>query len=823
MSLIIERGWKEINYELKRLPGQNHYKMVQNFEKLHLTTARNLNRIVFLKRCKKKSLIPDCVKCQLPPVKKPSAAAKMLKEKLEKRMLKDEIADAYKEVANSMETIHDIRNALISTVPHLYNEIETLIFHKRNKIFESNKSTHRQKLQKLMGRLEKEEHKTQTKILSKTPKCVENLSSRQLSKDELATLSLGLNFAVPDKNHNKMLLETAMYLEQIISEIDDDEIGEVEKNCVKSQVCKVLMSDYSQPDNSIEKVPKWIKSSITSLKQDKSIIIIKADKGNTTVILDRAEYESKMDVLISSGPYKEALKDPTTVHFESTKKLLQKLGDDNKISKPTMWNLKPFEEVCPRIYGVPKLHKENLPLRPIVDYRYSPCYKTSLFLKKIFKTLTDNHEHTLKNSYDFVERIKDKILDPMDVMISFDVVSLFTNVPITITIQIVKRKLETMSNWKRLAENLTTDDIMEMLKLCLENYFTWRGKFYIQIEGMPMGSPLSPVLAEIFLQEMERTLIPNQPDIKCWFRMVDDVFAIIRRRSHVKILKMLHDYPGGLTFTIDEGDIVNNSINFLDVTITKNGDGSLSRKVFRKETHSNRYLDWNSHHHRSQKISVIDSLVMRAIRICDSNSIDAELKFIERVLIGNGYPAHVLNRRIDYMKNRSNTTSSQNKDEKWCAIPFCGDVTYKVASIIRSGLNRNLGYYTGRKLSSFITNYKDKRNRVNAGIYKILCNCGAIYIGETKRDFRIRQKEHEADIRLGRIGPSPLAEHEHNNPGHTVQVGSIALIDKEPRYFQRKLKEGLHIKKAKRTQQTMNRNDGQDIGSQWLPFLFKLI
>jgi len=70
---------------------------------------------------------------------------------------------------------------------------------------------------------------------------------------------------------------------------------------------------------------------------------------------------------------------------------------------------------------------------------------------------------------------------------------------------------------------------------------------------------------------------------------------------------------------------------------------------------------------------------------------------------------------------------------------------------------------------------------------------------------------------------SPLAEHENNNPGHKIQTGSIAIIDKEPRYFARKFKEGLHIRKAKKTNIIMNRNDGWDIDSSWLPFLFKLI
>ena len=125
-------------------------------------------------------------------------------------------------------------------------------------------------------------------------------------------------------------------------------------------------------------------------------------------------------------------------------------------------------------------------------------------LEMCLNVLVGNTQHHVLNSSSFIQEIKDLRLDPNDVLISFDVVSLFTNVPVDETCNIIKQKLlDDISLHER--TQLSADEIIDLLKLCLSNTcFQWRDGFYEQTSGAAMGSPLSPVLASIFMEHFEQ-------------------------------------------------------------------------------------------------------------------------------------------------------------------------------------------------------------------------------------------------------------------------------------------------------------------------------
>ncbi len=129
--------------------------------------------------------------------------------------------------------------------------------------------------------------------------------------------------------------------------------------------------------------------------------------------------------------------------------------------------------------------------------------------------------------------------------------------------------------------------------------------------------------------------------------MVDDAFAVFRKRKSTEILSLINNYHTDLKFTIEEEN--NGVLNFLDVKLTRKSDGNLERNVYMKPTHTDRYLDWTSHHHRSQKIAVIDSFTMRVLKICDENSLPQELDRIKKCFIKNNYTTQVIQRRFEYL------------------------------------------------------------------------------------------------------------------------------------------------------------------------------
>jgi len=92
--------------------------------------------------------------------------------------------------------------------------------------------------------------------------------------------------------------------------------------------------------------------------------------------------------MLSTFPYKIIKKDPTLSHENSIKSTFSHLYNSNKISFDLLKYLKPFNSKCPHFYGCPKIHKKDFPLRPIVDFRFSPSYNLACFLNKILKPLT---------------------------------------------------------------------------------------------------------------------------------------------------------------------------------------------------------------------------------------------------------------------------------------------------------------------------------------------------------------------------------------------------------------------------------------------------
>jgi len=329
-----------------------------------------------------------------------------------------------------------------------------------------------------------------------------------------------------------------------------------------------------------------------------------------------------------------------------------------------------------------------------------------------------------------------------------------------------------------------------------------------------MGSPLSPILANLFLYSMESEIIPRNPNIKFWTRYIDDVFAFIRSRFKNKILDDLNSFhEKNIQFTTEcEQD---NQLPFLDVLIMRNDNGSLQFKVYRKPTHTGRYLNYKSFHINNHKLSVIDSLVDRAYSICEPKYINDELIHITNSLEKNNYPNRIIKNRMEYLKTNRNISSSDPKPR--LILPFIGNDTYKLVRVIRNTIDVNFGFKTVKMIHSMICNHKNKYKQKNNGIYKIYCDsCDSCYIGETCREFEIRLKEHIADSKHQRILSSAVALHMVENNNHKIDLKNSRIIEKEDKYLHRKYKEAIHINSEKNI---MNLDKGYYINPFWTPIL----
>jgi len=150
----------------------------------------------------------------------------------------------------------------------------------------------------------------------------------------------------------------------------------------------------------------------------------------------------------------------------------------------------------PKLYGLPKLHKPGIPMRPIVSFCWSPTYQLSKYLTTILQPLTDKSRRKLQSTENFIDAIKTVQIPDDYKLVSFDMKSLFTSIPLQLGLQSTKTAIQQFTTELQ----LPTEDIMDLLNLCLTSTcFQYNGKHYKQLHGTAMGSPVSVVVAEIVM------------------------------------------------------------------------------------------------------------------------------------------------------------------------------------------------------------------------------------------------------------------------------------------------------------------------------------
>ncbi|XP_068918321.1 uncharacterized protein [Tenebrio molitor] len=581
--------------------------------------------------------------------------------------------------------------------------------------------------------------------------------------------------------------------EEIITEVETAirHLPKEEAEEIRFETCRILKKSKPPKRNLSRDEMK----ALSELRKDKDIVILRADKGNITVIMDQNEYNDKISQLLDPEHYTKLKKDPTPTIERRTREIIKQ----SSIPQREQRALLPSSTRPPRLYGLPKIHKEECPLRPIVSTMGSPTYNLAKYLAKHLQTYVGHTDSFVKNSLHFVESIRNVRLDTTDILVSFDVVSLFTNVPVEDSVEIIKQSLITQG---------LREDIPELVRFCLTStYFLWKGNYYEQKEGAAMGSPLSPVIANLFMETFEQEaleLAPLKP--KLWKRYVDDTFVVWPhgRESLDQFLNHLNSLHSSIKFTMEIEE--NNQIPFLDVLVTRDKN-QLRHTVYRKKTHSDRYLNAQSHHHPQQKRALMKTLFHRAETICDEDSKERELKHIKWALKCNGFS----DRDIRFARKVRQHTEQQTY-QKFACLPYVQGVTDRIRKILEK---RNIGtrFTTEKKISQILPTPKDKLPLFQSeGIYKVECLCGKCYIGQTGRSIQCRLKEHSRAIKQYDKEKSALAEHKFEDGDHTFDLEKTVVLAKTSKYHQRLIREAIEIRK---NPNNFNRDQGVELSSTW--------
>ncbi|BHF75758.1 hypothetical protein SprV_0501885500 [Sparganum proliferum] len=435
---------------------------------------------------------------------------------------------------------------------------------------------------------------------------------------------------------------------------------------------------------------------------------------------------------------------------------------------------RPQDTALARFYGLPKVHKDGAPLRPIVSLKGTPRYGLAKWLFRRLKFLTAESDTTVSSSAQFLEKLKGVSLHPNEVMVSFDVASLFTSIPQDLAIETIELLLQT--KYDETENRLGHAQILQLLKLCLTTYFTFDGTVFEQVKGTPMGSPISGFIAEAVLQRLE-SLVFQHHKPKFWVRYVDDTFVVIERDQVLTFQEHLNAVFPDIQFTMEEEE--NNQLAFLDC-------GVLKTKVFRKATNMMQVLNFNSNHPISHKRSCVRTLYRRVETHCsEPEDKIAELQYLRRVFKANGYPRNFVNRCIRKRDERPNRTDTNS----WRALPYGKNVSEAVGRLL-APLRVGVAHRPEATIRRLVMKPKDPltRQETSGVVYRIWCSCAeSNYVEETGRQLRTRMAEHAAAVRRNDAS-SQVAAHS-TRLGHTFKFDEAEILARGDNRVSRELLE----------------------------------
>ncbi|XP_068691404.1 uncharacterized protein [Montipora foliosa] len=343
---------------------------------------------------------------------------------------------------------------------------------------------------------------------------------------------------------------------------------------------------------------------------------------------------------------------------EGVKQVLME-GFDNK---PRVSSNKLSNALEKSIRGSIKHHKQGNPVRPIVSSIGSALYNTSKFLTDILSPLQNSNGFSVPNSAKFAEQISNVDIQDDEVMLSFDVVSLFTVIPVDKACDYISNKL-LKDNSLPSRTSLDSNEIISLLKFILSNnYFIYDDKIYKHIHGCAMGSPVSPVVANLCMEAIEEMAInTSEVQSKVWKRYVDDSFCIIKRDAVNSFHTTLNSIDPHISFTIEEES--DQQIAFLDTLVSRK-DNTITIHVYRKATHTDRYLDLSSHHDKRHKISTAETLLHRAIKLPSTpQGKNTEINHVFDALRANNYPSFVISNILKQKFSKPTTHAIPSPEE----------------------------------------------------------------------------------------------------------------------------------------------------------------
>ena len=547
------------------------------------------------------------------------------------------------------------------------------------------------------------------------------------------------------------------------------------------------------------------------------------------VILNKEDYDNKIQqVLEDTTKFKKLRKNPT----EELKKTVNALITANNAEIGSQKLLPISGEYKPGyIYGNIKTHKVHSPIRPIISQIPTPVYHVSKKLNEIISNYTPSR-YSIRSTEEFLEILSTK-QPGKDTLASLDADSLFTNVPVEETIDIICKYVY---QHPALPPPKIKPDIMrKLLRACTTQvpFTDHNGRLYTQINGVSMGSPLAPTFAEYYVAHIENGIFEKVPAPNMYVRYVDDILILTDNTDEVHKLKDIFQKESVLTFSHEFSN--NSKIPFLDVLVDFSNN-TFTTSPYKKPTSANScLLNYRSECPDRYKTAVIKNFIKRAKLISSTPTIFYKaLADIKQTLINNGFTNSIVDQQIRIALKRTENNSTDDL-KKYITIYYCNQIhpNYRqdentIKKIIKTHVIpkepmthiKTIIYYKKFKTSSIIVKNSGQRLRDSMSqtnvVYQFKCSADGCqqndntYIGMTSTSLSRRLSCHITNL------TSSIIDHlkSHDVPRENfrrILVDNTKILTRNTCQIKLAIIEALLIKENKPTLNKINYQQGNNV------------
>lgn len=472
---------------------------------------------------------------------------------------------------------------------------------------------------------------------------------------------------------------------------------------------------------------------IKELGRNEEIVIKPADKGSGVVILDKSDYIKKAEELLLSEDYTKLEDDPMPKWIKKTDELIQK-GVSLGLwpQKESKW-LRVKKPQIPALYGLPKVHKAGVPLRPVVSSIDSPSMNLAKLIDLVLQPFVKSTTGFLQDTKHFLQVIEslNKAQDlENSKLFSLDVEALYPSIPHKEAVQVVKHFVGLL-DWEQDKIQFFVDLVDFVLGY---SFFEFNGSFYKQNRGVPIGSKCGCSIACVYMRFLEEEFFKSRPcnNLKAFFRYIDDVFGVWSGNED-EFNSFFNDFNNFDPFIKFTNTGLVRELNVLDTTVSYNDKEKLKVKLFTKPTDRKMLLNFNSSHPLHIKKALPYMMARRVVMISSENEDKwKELLTLGEVFFRRGYPMRII--KEGFMKalkltredclNSERKKVSQHQDDSFFVTKFLSAINWKeLKSNVRNlkektGLKRGVkfAYRNDRSLKSLLvhtrlTNNEKKNNK----------------------------------------------------------------------------------------------------------------